>query len=105
MFAFMKKHILTDKIVCLTLCSMIVVLVSLYMYLIGASVVHVVIRQETNQDMQSLATEISQLETDYIDYQHRVSDEIASLEGYETITEKVFIDRTPSSLVLRTTTR
>lgn len=105
MKSFIKNRILTDKIVTLTLCGCLVSLFALYMYLIGASVVHVVIRKEVNQDLVTLHTEISLLETAYIESQHRVSDEIASLEGYETIVSKVFIDRTPSSLVLSTNPR
>ena len=93
----------TDKVLCLTFCVAVVALFLLYIYFISASVVHVVIRKEINQDTVTLHTQISQLETEYIDAQHRVSDEIASLEGYDKVVNKFFIDRTPSSLVLSTT--
>jgi len=95
-----NKFIPKDKIICLSLCGLIVSLVFLYIYFLSASIVHVVIRKEANQDLVALHSAISQLETEYIDAQHQVSDEIASLEGYAPVTHKVFIDRTPGSLVL-----
>lgn len=94
------KTINKDKIICLSLAGMTVALFGLYIYFISATVAHVVIRKEVSQDLVAMHTDISQLETDYIDAQHRVSEEIASLEGYQPIVDKVFIDRNPSSLVL-----
>lgn len=76
------------------------VLFAAYVYLISASVVHVVMRTEVSQEMTKIASEISELESQYIEAQHRVSSDIASLQGYTQTAAKVFIDRTPSSLVL-----
>ncbi len=95
-----RNHIAKEKIACVSLCSVIVIFVLLYLYFLSASIVHVVIRKEINQDMVSVHTSISELETEYIDAQHNVSDQIALLEGYAPVTDKVFIDRSNPSLVL-----
>ncbi len=75
-------------------------MLGLYMYFLSASVVHVVIRKEVNQDIVKLNSEIAELEAEYIFAQHRVSNRIATLEGYQEVDAKVFIDRTQPSLVL-----
>lgn len=90
----------TDKLLCLALVGIILSGVALYVYFLSASIVHVVIRKEISQDLALLHTEISQLETAYIEAQHRVSDEIASLDGYAPVVSKTFIDRSAGSLVL-----
>lgn len=89
-----------EKIACLSLFSLCVGFLVMYMYFLSASVVHVVIRKEFNQDVVVLSSEISELETQYIEAQHHVSDKIASMDGYSEVSEKIFIDRTADSLVL-----
>lgn len=72
----------------------------LYIYFVISSVVHVVIRKELTQEAVALNSYVSQLEATYIDAQHAVSEEIASQSGYVKVADKVFIDRTPATLVL-----
>ena len=72
----------------------------LYVYFLSASVVHVVMRKEINQEIAQVSSQVSSLESEYIEAQHRVSDDIASMHGYVVTEEKVFIDRTQTSLVL-----
>lgn len=91
-----------EKTLFIALSSMCLVLFALYIYFISASVVHVVMRTETSQEITKLASEISELEGQYIEAQHRVSSDIASLQGYTQTGAKIFIDRTPASLVLQT---
>ncbi len=91
-----------EKAVFMTLAFATMMLFALYIYFISASVVHVVMRTEINQEITLIASEISELEGKYIEAQHRVSSDIASLQGYTETQEKVFIDKTPSSLVLST---
>lgn len=71
-----------------------------YVYLLSLSVVEVVIRKEMNREMQNLHTEISNLETTYIDQQHAVSNEIAIRKGFVEATNKIFIDRGDTNLAL-----
>ena len=77
-----------------------ILLCTLYMYLVSASIVHVVLRTEVTSDMTLLSSEISELEGKYIEVQHKVSSDIASLQGYQKTASKIFIDRSEGSLVL-----
>ncbi len=78
------------------------VFIVLYMYFLSASVVHVVMRKEIDKEIVALGSSLSTLETDFIEAQHAVSEDIASLKGYEHADSKVFIDRGETSLVLST---
>lgn len=82
------------------LCSLVLFLVGLYVYFLSASVVHVVVRQEYQQTIKDLSSDIGQLETEYILAQHKLSADVANLEGYVVSEEKIFIDKTANSLVL-----
>jgi len=70
------------------------------MYLVSATVMHVVLQAEYKQETKSVYSNISALENRLIIAQHKVSSDIATLQGFTAITEKVFIDRSPASLVL-----
>lgn len=95
-----KNSIQKEKIIFVSLFGVLVALVFAYMYLLSATVLHVVMRTEYNQEMRSIKSDISELESAYILAQHKVSADIASLQGYTVANDKVFIDRTPASLVL-----
>ena len=82
------------------LCGCLVVLAALYVYFLSVSIVHVVMRQETVQEIKEQQSRIAALEREYIAAQHTLSASVASLEGYTAVNEKVFISRTESSLVL-----
>lgn len=75
--------------------------IALYTYFLSASVMHVVMRKELNQELRQVASEISNYEAEYIELQHEVSADIASLQGYVVAERKIFIDRTEDILVLR----
>lgn len=96
------QSIHTEKAIFLSLCFVCAALFALYIYFVSASVAHVVLRTEINQDITHIASEISELEGKYIAAQHKVSADIATLSGYVQASHKVFIDRTPASLVLST---
>jgi hypothetical protein len=98
--AAQKIHI--EKTLFLGLAASLVLLFGLYIYFVSASVVHVVMRTQTNQEIADISTDISELEGSYIEAQHRVSAEIASLQGYREAKQKIFIDRSEDSLVLST---
>lgn len=97
------KSIYLEKTLFMSLCSLCMLLFVSYVYFVSASVVHVVIRTEVSQEVTKIASEISELEGEYIEAQHRVSSDIASLQGYTETKEKIFINKTPTSLVLSTT--
>ena len=84
---------------------LLTVLACLYMYLLSATVVHVVMQKEGKKEINELHSEISQLEAEYISRQHAVSSEIASMQGFIATNEKIFIDKGDDSLVLLTNDR
>jgi hypothetical protein len=57
----------TDKRAFVTLACLGIALFCVYVYLISASIVHVVIRTEIDQDITQISSEISTLETKYIE--------------------------------------
>lgn len=79
------------------------VLVGCYMYFVSATILHVVVRKETDQTITQLHSQLSVLETEYITAQHQVSEYVATLSGFVETSEKIFIDRTPTTLVVRDT--
>jgi predicted HAD superfamily hydrolase len=83
------------------LISLIFALIGLYMYFLSASIMHVVMRTEVEQKISAVQSELSSLETELMLAHHRVSSDIASLEGYVEPLKKHFIDRGEQSLVLR----
>jgi hypothetical protein len=96
------QNINIEKTLFMGLSSVCLALFFMYVYFISAAIVHVVMRTEVSQEVSKIASEISELEGRYIEAQHRVSSDIASLQGYTEVDTKIFIDRTPSSLVLST---
>lgn len=95
---FQKKNI--EKKTCISLVLCLLVLFAMYVYFISASIVHVVIRTELDQQVSKVSSQISLLESSYITAQYKVSNDIASLQGYTQTSEKFFIDRSSASLVL-----
>lgn len=95
-----KNSIPKEKIAFAILCSLLVGLIFTYMYLLSATVLHVVMRTEIDQQIRLIGSDISELESQFIVAQHKVSADIASLQGYTQASKKIFIDRTPDSLVL-----
>lgn len=89
-----------QKLIFLSLSALCFALVGLYMYFLCVSVSQVVMRTDINQQTVQISSDISQLESTYIAEQHKVSAEIASLQGYQRTDAKIFIDRSESSLAL-----
>lgn len=73
-----------------------------YMYFLSLSVVHVVMRKEAIQDMVELRSQIARLESNYIEARHTISSQLATRADFNQIQDKIFINRTEPSLVLRT---
>ncbi len=78
------------------LCS----LVLLYVYFLSASIVHVVMRQEVMSSIKDQQTKVATLEASYMEAQHRLSANVANLDGYEKVDDKIFLSRVPGTLVL-----
>ena len=80
--------------------SFVVVASCVYMYFLCATVVHVVVRKEIGQQMAAVSSEISVLESEYIETQHSVSADIASMRGFGLATNKTFIEPAQTTFVL-----
>lgn len=84
----------------LTLCCGTVIA---YMYFLSLSVVHVVMKKEIERQSQQVLSEIAQLESDYIEAHHRISQKVAQIDGFSAVSEKTFVSRNvEQGLVLRT---
>ncbi len=101
MTAVIKQSLLTQKALAMFLLFGCLSLFALYVYFVSASVVQVVMRTELKQEIGKISSEISQLESSYIKAQYKVSSDIASLQGFQKSSDKVFIDRGGDSLVLK----
>ena len=94
--AIAKQRETIVVIMAATLCS----LVALYLYFLSASIIHVVMRQEMTRTIKDMQSEVATLESEYMHAQHQLSANVASLDGYEEATDKIFLSRIPSTLVL-----
>jgi len=89
-----------ERVWVLSLGGVLISIFALYMYFVTTSVVQVVMRQEINQEITKVKSQISALEVEYMALQYSISDEIALHEGYVAVDEKVYIERAPSTLTL-----
>ncbi len=98
---FVQRCHLEETQQSMLLFTLLAIAVGAYLYFLNVSVVHVVMRKEILQEQNQLRTEIAQLETSYIEAQHKIANRIADLHGYSVDTPKIFVTRGESSLVLR----
>ena len=97
-----KNKILSIHYYLVSAVSLLLFLCVSYGYLLSATVVHVVMQKEIERERSHLHSQISELESEYINRQHNMSEEIASLQGFVSAEEKIFIDKSDVSLVLVT---
>lgn len=100
MTSFKKQQNSIEKRIFLLVATIGIFMFGLYIYFVSASVVHVVIRTEINQEIKKVSSEISLLEGRLITAQHKISSDIASLQGYIDTSDKIFIDRVKPVFVL-----
>ncbi len=79
-----------------TLC----VAAGMYVYFVSASIHHVVMRKEIDHEISLLSSHVSELESSYIQAQHAVSADIASMHGFVQANHKIFVDRSDTTLVM-----
>lgn len=81
--------------------SLVLTLFAAYVYFVSASVVHVIVRKEINRDIAEVSSRISELEADFITAKDGITEETVVAHGFFiTEPEKIYITKTPSSLVL-----
>lgn len=71
-----------------------------YIYFLSLTVVHVVMRKETDRDITRLHSQISSLESEYMAAQHRISTEISQRTDLTLNNDKIFINKAGANLVL-----
>lgn len=74
----------------------------LYVYFICISVVHVVARTATDRDIREISLHINSLEARFIEAKRSVTYDVATEKGFISTGEKIFVTRTPATLVLLT---
>ncbi len=99
----MKKRpvIATHSRITLACAGLFFSMIVLYLYFLNMSVVQVVMRIEQVQRQHQLGGEIASLDAKFIEAQHAISSKIATLDGYDTDTNKIFVSRDQVSLVMR----
>ena len=60
----------------------------------------VVMRKEIDSQLSVLNSSVSKMEAQYIEIQHSVSSDFATLQGFVVNKDKIFIDRTNNTLLL-----
>lgn len=71
-----------------------------YIFFVSASVVHVVVRKEIDQEIVKVNSRLSDLEVAYINAKDAVGAELVEARGFVYTGERIFINRAPTSLVL-----
>ncbi len=84
------------------LVATLAILAVLYMYFLTSSVMQVVLRKEAVEEGKRLRSEIAQLEAQYIEAQHTISERVATISTFTATSDKVFIDRSAPALVMNT---
>ena len=85
------------------LLAVIFLLFCTYVYFVSASVVHVIVRKETDREIASVSSHISDLETRYIEAKEEFDAERIIAQGFtQESPEKIYIQKVPTSLVLVT---
>lgn len=90
-----------ERLLLAALALALVGLAGLYFYFLSASVIHVVMTEELSERINQVQGEIASLEAAYMDKQHAISLEVVERRGYIASSQKVFIDRSESSVVTK----
>lgn len=80
--------------------SMLLVIFVGYIFFVSASVVHVVVRKEIDQEIIKVNSRLSDLETAYINAKDAVGAKLVEARGFIYTDERIFINKAPTSLVL-----
>lgn len=85
-----------------TALTFLVAVIMLYVYFVCIAVVHVVARTATDRDIREISLKINTLEARFIEAKRSVTYDIATEKGFVSTGEKVYVTRTPATLVLLT---
>ena len=80
--------------------TVLLALFLVYIYFISVSVSHVVMRKELTNDVIALKSEISNLESIYIERKHQISQDLTTKAQIVAVVDKTFIDKSHTNLVM-----
>lgn len=82
------------------LATLLVIIFAVYVYLINKTVMNVVAREQTEQDIAQLSGTLGELEFKYITLKNIITLDLAYERGFQETSPKAFISRTtrPASL-------
>ena len=72
---------------------LLVVLLSLYIFFVGRSIVSVVVREEIEFQIAGVNSDLSNLESDYLAKKDTINMAFAQERGFKSISKKIFINR------------
>lgn len=82
-----------ERRLCLGFMVFLVVLLSLYIYFVGKSIINVVVREEVEFKVAEINSNLSELELSYITKKDSVNMVFAGERGFTSIAQKTFINR------------
>ena len=91
-----KAHTTThtlEKRIFWTILLLLASLVVLYIYFVSKSIVNVIVREEIEQDIVAMQTEISELESMYLQQKNRINMPLAQSLGFRELPEREFVVR------------
>lgn len=96
-----NMHYKAERLLLMGSFALLAALFCSYMYLLSMSVVHVVISKEAETGIHDLRSKIAALESEYMEMQNSLSQDIVEQKGYVAVSKKIFIDRGGNDLVTR----
>lgn len=70
-----------------------ILLALLYVYFVGAAVVHAVARKEVQQNTAQASSRIAELEVDYLKRKNHITTDMASEMGFTRLAQKDYMER------------
>lgn len=87
-----KLHGVERKL-CALFLAFFAVLLCLYIYFVGKSIVNVVVREEVEIQIGEVNSRLSELEQDYLSKKDAINLTFAETKGYRAVSKKTFVNR------------
>lgn len=82
-----------ERRLCLGFFALAFVLLALYGYFVGKSIINVVVREEVEIHIAEVNSRISDLESSYIAKKNAINLDFAYAQGFKAVGEKTFVNR------------
>ena len=87
------QSIVIGKRVFSVLLSLLFIFAMLYVYFISSSIVNILVREDTEQDIAEISSQISGLEARYLELKNEITIEYAYAKGFHDVADKQFTAR------------